>query len=241
MATYWSTTRAPRYSLTFALPLLILYELLARRLSGPDGSGIRNGADVLLKSLFVLLGGGHGLTVFGVLLLGTGLLLVWRDRRKNGPIEGRYFVGMLAESVVYAVLFGVVTSLLTSLVLQGPRLLALGPIEGQGLPTQVMVSLGAGIYEELLFRVLIVGALARFAIGAFQMKPFPAGVFATLLGAVIFAAFHYVGPLGDSFELTSFTFRTIAGVLLSALYLVRGFGITAWTHALYDVLLTVAR
>jgi membrane protease YdiL (CAAX protease family) len=181
------------------------------------------------------------LTIFGVVLLGTGVVLVWRDRRKNGPIEGRYFVGMLVESVIYAVLFGVVTSLLTTLVLQGPNILALGPIEGQGLPTQVMVSLGAGIYEELLFRVLIVGALSRFAIGAFQMKPFPAGVFATLLGAVIFAAFHYIGPLGDSFELTSFTFRTIAGVLLSALYLVRGFGVTAWTHALYDVLLTIAR
>ncbi len=32
----------------------------------------------------------------------------------------------------------------------------------------------------------------------------------------------------------------IAGVLFSGLYLLRGFGITAWTHALYDVLLAVA-
>src|SRR4029453_15666022 len=129
-----------------------------------------------------------GLTIFGALLLGTGMVLVWRDRRKNGPIEGRYFVGMRGGAGCYGGLFGGGVSLLPTLVLQGPRLLALGPMEGQGLGTQIMVSLGAGIYEELLFRVLIVGALARFAIGAFQMKPFPAGVFATLLGAVIFAA-----------------------------------------------------
>ena len=239
MPSYWSTTRAPRYSLTFAFPLLILYEFMARGLSGPDGSGIRNGADVLLKSLFVLLGGGHGLTIFGVLLLGTGIVLVWRDRRKNGPIEGRYFVGMLAESVVYAVLFGVVTSLLTTLVLQGPRLLALGPIEGQGLGTQIMVSLGAGIYEELLFRVLIVSGLAALARRGFGWGRPAAGTFAVILGALLFSAFHYIGPYGDPFSAGSFIFRLIAGILFSAMYLLRGFGITAWSHALYDVFLSL--
>ena len=29
--------------------------------------------------------------------------------------------------------------------------------------------------------------------------------------------------------------RAVAGVAFSALYLARGFGITAWTHALYDI------
>ncbi len=50
---YLRTTRAPRYSLTFALPLLLLYEVLAFSLSGPNVAGVRNGADVLLKSLFL--------------------------------------------------------------------------------------------------------------------------------------------------------------------------------------------
>jgi len=81
-APYWAATRAPRYSLLFALPLLVLYEVLARLLSGEQG--IRNGADVLLKSLFILLGGGHGLTVFAVIVLGTGLVFVVRDWRKSG-------------------------------------------------------------------------------------------------------------------------------------------------------------
>ena len=62
-----------------------------------------------------------------------------------------------------------------------------------------------------------------------------------LLGALIFSAFHYIGPYGDRLELGSFTFRTIAGVLFSGLYLLRGFGITAWTHALYDVFLALGR
>jgi hypothetical protein len=46
-----------------------------------------------------------------------------------------------------------------------------------------------------------------------------------------------VGPHGDRLELGSFAFRAVAGLLFSTLYLLRGFGITAWTHALYDLML----
>ena len=65
------------------------------------------------------------------------------------------------------------------------------------------------------------------------------GVFAAVLGALIFSQFHYVGPYGDPWELGSFTFRAVAGLLFSGLYLTRGLGITAWTHALYDVFLAL--
>jgi hypothetical protein len=58
---------------------------------------------------------------------------------------------------------------------------------------------------------------------------------AIVVSAVIFSGFHYLGPLGDRLTLASFTFRAVAGLVLSGLFAVRGFGITAWTHALYDV------
>jgi hypothetical protein len=237
-APYWSATRAPRHSLLFALPLLLLYEAMARFLSGEEG--IRNGADVLLKSLFSLLGGQHGLTLFAAVVLGTGLVLVARDWRTSGPPEGRYFLGMAGESVVYAVLFGGVTSTLTGLLLSGPLALAIAqaPV-ALGLPSQIMISLGAGIYEELLFRVLLVSGLARLALVGFGWRPWVSGAFATLLGALIFSAFHYVGPFGDPLEVGSFVFRMVAGLLLSGLFLLRGFGIAAWTHALYDVFLAL--
>jgi hypothetical protein len=117
--------------------------------------------------------------------------------------------------------------------------LSVTPIGGLGLPTQLMVSLGAGIYEELLFRVLIVSGLAALARRSFGWGPRPAGMFAVAVGALLFSAFHYIGPYGDPFALGSFMFRLIAGVLFSAMYLLRGFGITAWTHALYDVFLSL--
>lgn len=237
MASYWKDTRAPRYSLLFALPLLLLYEVLAHFISGE--SGIRNGADVLLKSLFALLGGRHGLTIFAAVLFGTGLVLVARDWRTGGAPVAGYFAGMFGESVVYALLFGGVTSLLTGLLLHGPQSLMIGQGQALGLPTELVVSLGAGIYEELLFRVLLVSGLVLLAKRVLGWQPLPSGVLAAGAGALIFSAFHYIGPYGDPWQLGSFTFRAVAGLLFSILYLTRGLGITAWAHALYDVFLAL--
>lgn len=239
-SSYWSATRAPRYSLLFAFPLLVMYELLAFVLTHDAIAGVRNGADVLLKSVFIALGGRNGVIIFGVILVGTGLVLVWRDLRRSGKdIRPAWFGGMLAESILYALLFGLIASTLTSLLLHGRLWFLLqGTLERLDLATQLMVSLGAGIYEELLFRVILVGALFK-AGKLLGWKPLTAGVVATLVGALIFSAFHYIGPYGDKLELTSFAFRAVAGVLFSGLYLLRGFGVTAWTHALYDVFLSL--
>src|SRR5690242_7006780 len=194
-SSYWRASRAPRYSLSFAFPLLVAYETLAFTLSHQAMTGVRNGADVLLKSAFVLLGGRNGLIVFGVLLVGTGAVVAWRDRRRSGPLEGRIFVAMALESVLYALLFGLVVGTLTGLLLRPfhpsvaatavPSRLQVGT-PGLGLATQFMISLGAGIYEELLFRVLLVGLLAWGARRLFGWSAGPAGVFATIVGALIF-------------------------------------------------------
>jgi low affinity Fe/Cu permease len=242
---YWQDVRSPRYSLTFAFPLLLLYEVLAFSLSRGEVTGVRNGADVLLKSLFIMLGGRTGLTVFGGLLVGGGAAMVWRDYRRAGRIEPRYFIWMTLESVAYALAFGLVAGTLTVLLIPGMALigeapgLAAGSLAGFSLATQLMISLGAGIYEELLFRVILVGGLAWMAGSVLGMSRTWAGVFATVVGALIFAVFHYIGPYADPLDLGSFTFRAVAGLLFSGLYLLRGFGITAWTHALYDVFLAV--
>lgn len=247
VATYWRASRAPRHSLVFALPLLALYEILAFALSGTELGQVRNGADVLLKSVFIALGGRYGVSLFSVLLLGAGTWLVIRDRKRHGPIVPRFFAGMLLESVLYAVLLGGVTSALTSLLLHGRLMLVANQggaqpgLTGFALPTQLMISLGAGIYEELLFRVLLVSGLAALARTVFGWRPRAAGIFAAVIGALIFSLFHYIGPYGDELTLSSFTFRAVAGLLFSALYLLRGFGITAWSHALYDVILSVFR
>jgi hypothetical protein len=68
-----------------------------------------------------------------------------------------------------------------------------------------------------------------------------ATTFAVVTGALVFSAFHYIGQYGDRLELPAVVFRTVAGLGFSGLDVARGVGITAWTHALYDVFLLAAR
>ncbi len=237
---YAADSRAPRYSILFALPLLVLYEGASALLTHSAVLGVRNGADVLLKSLFITLGGRYGLTIFSIVLIGTGAVLVWRDKRKNRePLRAGYFAAMLGESAAYAVVFGFVVGSLTAALLNVPHLLAIQGAAAIDEPTRLVISLGAGIYEELVFRVLLVGMLLWLLRMVLGMGQGGASVLAVILSALIFSAFHYIGPYGDRLTLASFTFRAIAGLVFSALYVTRGLGITAWTHALYDVGLTI--
>jgi len=232
-SSYWSTSRSHRYSLLFALPLLLLYELLA--LVAPvemAGGVIRNGADVLLTGVFVALIGPRGPAVFMTIVIGGALYLIWRDRHPT-PMRPRVFAMMLGESAVLAVLFGLVVGTATLQLLGPLRVLSAGGMPDSAL-SRLTLSLGAGLYEELLFRVVLVALLAR-GFCLLGMSRVHGGIIATFLGALLFSAFHYIGSLGEPWQLESFTFRFLAGLAFSALYLTRGFGITAWTHALYDV------
>src|SRR5260370_23296239 len=122
---------------------------------------------------------------------------------------------MLPEPVGRAMVFGIVVGGLTAGLLGAPPPpMALGiPGERLGRWTLVMLSLGAGIYEELLFRVVLVGLLAWGANKVFGWRPLVAGIVATVLGALIFSAFHYIGPYADPLDLLSFVFITIPGPL----------------------------
>lgn len=231
---YWASSRSHRYSLLFALPLLLAYEFL--ELVAPirsTGGIIRNGADVILTSLFSAALGPRGPLVFMAVVIAWAIILVRRDRTA-GPLRPVRFAVMFVESILLASVFGAVVGLATAqLVGAGRSLAAGGGVSGSPV-ARLTLSLGAGLYEELLFRVLLVAMLSH-VMRTLGISRVPAGVVATLVGAIIFSAFHYLGPLGDPFRVQSFVFRALAGVAFSALYLTRGFGITAWTHALYDV------
>lgn len=203
-----------------------------------QSGGVRNGADVLIKSAFIAIAGPYGPALFAATVLAISVWLIRRDVRANGRrLHRRIFALMLLESVVYAIVVGTIVGGLTARVLAPFALVQGGSLETLGWGTRLMISLGAGIYEELLFRVIIVSALAFAARRVMGLRPIPAGIVAATVGAFIFSAFHYIGPYGDPLELSSFVFRMIGGLVFSAMYLLRGFGITAWTHALYDVFL----
>ncbi|HEX8725589.1 MAG TPA: CPBP family intramembrane glutamic endopeptidase [Gemmatimonadaceae bacterium] len=233
---YWAASRSPRYSLLFALPLLVFYEVLTvARPARVGDAQIRNGADVLLRELaYALLGAWGPVALMAVVML-VCVVLVRRDLKRGGGLHVSTFAIMFAESAVLSVAFGLVVGTATAELLGQLRALSMGPIEHMDAATRLMLSLGAGLYEELVFRVLLVGGLAFGARVVLGLGRVTAGIGATIIGALAFSAFHYIGPYGEPMQLQSFVFRAISGVVFSALYLTRGFGITAWTHALYDI------
>jgi hypothetical protein len=234
---YFALSRAPRYSVLFALPLLVAYETLAAILSRPGQGQLRNGADVMLRSAFTAIAGQYGPTAFMAAIILLGVFLVARDLRSSkAGLRTVIFGGMLVESILLAGAFGVVIGFATSKLLGSLQtlMIAQGGLATMAWPVRLMLSLGAGLYEELFFRVLLVGGLAMGARTVLGFGTRAAGGFAVVLGAIIFSAFHYIGPFGDPFELQSFTFRMLSGLAFSGLYVLRGFGVTAWTHALYD-------
>jgi membrane protease YdiL (CAAX protease family) len=103
------------------------------------------------------------------------------------------------------------------------------------IPEQFYLAIGAGIWEELLFRVGAIGFIIYFLKHILGYNRLFAALIAIFCSAVLFSLFHYIGQLGDIFTLRSFYLRTLAGIILGTLFIIRGFGITAYTHIFYDM------
>lgn len=225
---YHHVTQSATYGVLSALPLFVLYEAMIVAVNMGARRPVRVGAEVWLKDLLAMTGARGGLLLFLIAAI-AGATAYLLDRNRRIPLRGRYFVGIVAESVVYAIGVAIlVSNLVTALFAMIP------PPEGD-LWTQLALSIGAGLYEELFFRVLLVGGLA-LVFRPFFEDMHTAYLLAAILGAAVFSLAHYVGPMGDVLELPSFTFRFAFGLALNVVFLWRGFGVAAWTHALYDVM-----
>src|SRR3989441_2591695 len=129
---YWQASRAPRYSLLFALPLLVFYEVLAslqsRGAGGGTEAGLRNGADVILQSLFIAVAGAWGPVLFMACLIAVGLWLGVRDlHRHAATLRPTVFFRMLGGATVLGLLFGVVRATITAKMLSPLVALAILP------------------------------------------------------------------------------------------------------------------
>jgi hypothetical protein len=227
--TYWSLSRTPLTSLVFSLPLVLAYEggvlLLGR------GSP-RNGADVWLRHL--LDGIGFGAYFLLPVLTVIGLLAWHHVEYDRWRLRPGLLAAMALETLVWAFFLVSLNGLQESLW----PLQAAGPDPVNGMWGRLVGSCGAGLYEEVLFRLLALPMVAWMARKA-GSEPLAASTWAVLLTSLAFSAAHYVGPLGDVFDIYSFTFRLVAGMFFAVLFLVRGFGITAGTHATYDVIVSL--
>ncbi|MHC4647998.1 MAG: CPBP family intramembrane glutamic endopeptidase [Planctomycetota bacterium] len=113
------------------------------------------------------------------------------------------------------------------------------------LLADIVTGIGAGIYEELVFRLVLICLLMLLFQDILRLNRKNAIILSVLISAALFSAYHHIdffsGHLYQTapFTWTEFVFRTIAGVYFAALFAIRGFGITAGTHAFYDIVATL--
>ncbi|HXD86224.1 MAG TPA: CPBP family glutamic-type intramembrane protease [Urbifossiella sp.] len=232
MRTYLSSTRHPWSSFLFLMPLLAAYEGGMIWLGGDHAERLRNGADAWLRWVLEVFGADHVLVAPAIV---AGALILWSwwrwADRPHDPV--RTWFGMAFESIAYAILLWQFSENF------GPLVERLGiklDIEVSTARTaQVLTFIGAGIYEEVLFRLgLFVGAY--WLLRVLRLPVLVAGLLAAAGAAAAFAAAHHLGPYGEAMNPYVFLFRVIAGLYFTLLFVGRGFGIAVGAHAGYDIL-----
>ena len=263
LETYSTESRRPIVCLLFVLPLVIFYEIGSIFLGRES---LRSGIDQWIHQILSQLGIGQ-LVVLPILTI--GLMVYWHHRiNDHWKINPRCILGMLGEAIGLGLILFWAASATDLLGHESANIGARFGSEiasGSALLSTIVAHVGSGIYEEVIFRVLLLVPIIHW-IGSLLGAPKNGEIFgktmphivpqesakartdskwkiATVIGIVLvsllFAAVHYnfFNPAGNQFELSSFVFRFAASIVFCVLFLFRGFGIAVGAHVAYDVLM----
>ena len=247
---YLERTSRPVYAIVYLLPFIIFYELGTIFINTDvlSQTQVRVVAFVWLQELLRYLGfGGKFLWAMPAFLVVVILLAYQLVSKKSWWISFIDFLPMTIECVLMAIPLIVLSLLLNSTpVARNVAVFAgSGVHPGSALLADIVTGIGAGIYEELLFRLILICALMLLFQDVMGWGKNNSMALAVLVSAALFGAHHHIDLLtgrpnqGDLFDWAKFAFRTTAGVYFAALFAIRGFGITAGTHAFYDIIATL--
>lgn len=238
-SSYLPATRHPWPCLLFVLPLLIAYEACVLLFGGAHPEALRNGADNWLRDGL----GAVGLKQFWIPpLLLVVLFALWsylKRGEKMGDLVGT-LAGMGIESVTFALGLWGVSRALAPLMRSAGIELDVATTEAQPIGLQhVIPYVGAGIYEEAMFRLLLFSVLA-WMFRRMELPGLVAFGLASAASATLFATAHHLGPQGEPYSNYRFAFRLVAGLYFAALFQYRGFGIAVGAHACYNLMVGIS-
>lgn len=228
VATYLRESRDIGLSLLLVLPLLLAHEIAVLLLAPPA----RNAAEAAVAELAgrlspeLLAWLRRGL----VLLL---LLLAALLARREAPRVARAR-WVLLEALLLALLLGPLVGWMVGGLGLSMRPASVAPAAPAWLP--FLLSVGAGLWEELVFRFGLLGGLALLLVRVLRMPGLPAAALAVLASALAFALYHHVGAHGEPWQAARFAFRALAGIILGVLFATRGLAVVVYMHVFYDVL-----
>jgi len=246
---YLESTSRPIYALVFLLPLVIIYELGTFLVNTDHIAHIQSrvAAFTWLTALAQWLGMQRSLAWAFPGLVVVIILLCWHLSTDHPwGIKFRWLGWMALESMVLSLpllLLNAVMGSSAGSIWHTPTAAAanLAPLNSSSYTAQVITSIGAGIYEELVFRLIIMGLILVVLEDLLKLKKYYAMFLSVMLSAVLFSLHHHFGIRTDSFysledfEIVRFIFRTLAGIYFAFIFYYRGYGITAGTHAAYNM------
>jgi len=223
-------------SLVLVFPLFLIYQI-GVLFTLP----VLNGADFLTVFLFRNLGLSKGAYLAYTVVVAVAFAIAVVLLRRKQRFDPRLIVPVFVESAIYALTMGsLIVFVMTKVLHVSPRL-AGGMIAEQGLGTRFVMSLGAGVCEETVFRLGIMTGIAVLLERVLGLGRWVAVAVGLLASAVLFSAMHHIPPYGDPLHIGVFTFRVLAGCFFGLIYWTRGFAIAVYTHALYDIYVLLVR
>jgi membrane protease YdiL (CAAX protease family) len=137
---------------------------------------------------------------------------------------------MALESLILVMPLFVLGIVLNQL-FQTPAVLSATNLSGEMTwASKLAISIGAGLYEELMFRMLLIAVLHTILVDLGHASERLGSSIAIIVSAMAFAWYH---PSDGSAHRLIFYF--LAGIYFGAIYIFRGFGIVVGAHALYDI------
>ena len=222
-------------SLVLVFPLFLVYQV-GVLFTLP----VLNGADFLTVFLFHNLGLSKGAYLAYTAAVAVAFVIAVVVLRRKQRFDPRLIVPVFVESAIYALTMGsLIVFVMTRVLHVSPRLA--GGIADQGLATRFVMSLGAGVWEETIFRLGIMTGVAVLLERVLGLGRWVAVVVALLVSSVLFSAMHHIPPYGDPLHLGVFLFRVLAGCFFGLVYWFRGFAVVVYTHALYDLYVLLVR
>jgi membrane protease YdiL (CAAX protease family) len=226
-------------SLVLVFPLFLVYQV-GVLFTLP----VLNGADFLTVFLFRDLGLGTGayLAYTGAIALAFAIAVGVLRRKQH--FDPRLVIPVFVESAIYALTMGsLIVFVMTRVLGVSPRLAVedAGLVASQGLGTRFVMSLGAGVYEETVFRLGLMTGIVVLLAKVVGIRRWIAIAIALVVSSILFSAMHHIPPHGDPLHMGVFLFRVLAGVFFGLVYWLRGFAVAVYTHALYDVYVLVVR
>ena len=245
---YTRVSTRPLHILVFLLPLIAAYEVgsVLYLGSGTDVAQVVR-AQRILGEFFAWFGvsGLHLPAILTVIVL-----LVWQfisgDRwRIRWSVIGGMWVESMLWTLPLLVLGLIVVRAISSEMgssLHAPAAVGGVAADGPGAMgwhAQATIAIGAGVYEELLFRMVGVALVHLIMVDLLAMKDMIGRIGAVLVTSIAFALYHDVMVHGGDVDWTRLIYFFVAGTYFAVLYLGRGFGIVVAVHALYDVIVLV--